>query len=130
MKTIEIDQPASLAAMYLAALLSSRKRPGAIDALPEVNYVRPQVVLDSTHIANYSRICGFDQAHGVPVTYPQMLTFPLVMAFFCSADCPWPALGTVHLANRIKQTRTLSPGDALRVEVRTGVLLAHAKGQV
>src|SRR5450759_1372270 len=115
MKTVEIDKPASTAAMYLGALLSSRKRPGAIEALPEVTYVRPQVVLESAHIANYSRVCGFTKEHGVPVTYPQMLTFPLVMAFFCSADCPWPALGTVHLANRIEQRQRLSPGDALRV---------------
>lgn len=130
MKTVEIDQPASHAAMYLAALRSSRKHPGAIEALTEVTYVRPRVVLASAHIANYARVCGFDQAHGVPVTYPQMLTFPLVMAYFCSADCPWPALGTVHLANRIEQRQQLSPGDELRVEMRTGALIAHAKGQI
>lgn len=130
MKTVEIDKPASLAAMYLGALRSSRKRPGAIKALPSVTYVRPHVVLDPAHIANYSRICGFGKAHGVPVTYPQVLTFPLVMAFFCSADCPWPAMGTVHLANRIEQRQKLSPSDALRVEVCTGGLIAHEKGQI
>ena len=130
MKTVEIDQPASRAAMYLGALLSSRKRPGAIEALPEVIYVRPQVVLESAHIAAYARVCGFDEAHGVPLTYPQMLTFPLVMAFFCSDDCPWPALGTVHLANSIEQRQALHPGDALRVEVRTGALIAHERGQI
>jgi acyl dehydratase len=129
-KTVEIDRPASPAAMYLGALLSSRKHPGAVDALPEVTYVRRQVVLESAHIANYSRVCGFDKAHGVPITYPQMLTFPLVMAFFCSADCPWPALGTVHLANSIEQRQQLSPGDALHIEVRTGALIAHEKGQI
>jgi acyl dehydratase len=130
MKTVEIDKPASPAAMYLAALLSSRKHPGAITVLPEVTYVRPHVVLEPDQIASYSKICGFAKEHGVPVTYPQMLTFPLVMAFFCSTDCPWPALGTVHLANRIGQRKKLSPGDALRVEVRTGALLAHGKGQI
>lgn len=130
MKTVEIDKPASPAAMYLGALQSSRKRPGAISALPEVTYVRPLVVLDPDQIASYAGICGFGEEHGVPVTYPQMLTFPLVMAFFCSADCPWPALGTVHLANRIGQRKKLSPFDALRVEVCTGALLAHEKGQI
>lgn len=130
MKTVEFEQPASLATLYLGALLSGRKRPGPVEALPRVTYVRPQVVLESAHIANYSRVCGFGEAHGVPITYPQMLTFPLVMAFFGSADCPWPALGTVHLANRIEQRQRLSPGDALRVEVSTGTLLAHEKGQV
>jgi len=130
MKTVEVDKPASPAAMYLGALLSSRKRPGAIAALPEVIYVRPLVVLEPDQIAGYAAICGFDKEHGVPITYPQMLTFPLVMAFFCSADCPWPALGTVHLANTIEQWQKLNPGDALRVEVRTGGLFAHEKGQI
>jgi hypothetical protein len=130
MKTVEIARPAGAAAMYLRALRSSGKRPGAIEALPEVTYVRPQVVPESAHIARYAKICGFGDAHGVPITYPQLLAFPLVMAFFCSADCPWPAMGTVHLANRIGQRQRLHAGDALRVELRTGRLFAHEKGQV
>ena len=129
MKTVEIDQLPGRAAMYLGALLSSRKRPGAIEALPEVSYVRPHVVLDPVHIEDYARVCGFAKEHGVPLTYPQLLSFPLLMAYFCSADCPWPALGTVHLANTIRQRQALRAGDALRVEVRTGGLIAHERGQ-
>lgn len=130
MKTVEITQPASAAAMYLEALRSSRKRPLAIAALPAITYVRPQVLLDARHIAGYAKICGFSAAQGVPLSYPQLLTFPLVMAFFASPDCPWPAMGTVHLANRIVQHKYLHAGDALRIEVSTGRLLAHEKGQV
>ena len=129
MKTITIERPAGAAALYLGALLSGRKRPGAIAALPEVSYVLPRVVIDPAHVASYARVCGYGDAPGVPVIYPQMLSFPLVMAFFGSDDCPWPALGTVHLANRIEQRQRLNPGDALRVELRTGRLYAHAKGQ-
>jgi len=130
MKTVEITQPASAAALYFGALRSSRKRPLAIWELPAITYVRPQVVLDERHIARYAKICGFSAAQGVPVSYPQLLTFPLVMAFFASPDCPWPAMGTVHLANRIVQHKYLHAGDALRIEVSTGRLLAHEKGQV
>jgi len=130
MKTVVIDKPPSPAAMYLGVLRSSRKRPGVVAALPEVTYVRPQVVLEPAHVASYAKVCGFGEAQGVPFTYPQMLAFPLVMAFFGSADCPWPAMGTVHLGNRIEQRQCLRPGDALRVELRTGRLLAHEKGQI
>ena len=56
----------------------------------------------------------------MPIIYPQLLAFPLVTAFLASADCPWPALGTVHLGNRIAQHQPLQSGDALRVEMRTG----------
>jgi hypothetical protein len=57
---------------------------------------------------------------GVPVLYPQMLTFPAGHGLSLPPNCPWPAMGTVHLANRIHQHRQLSVGDALRVEMRTG----------
>jgi len=130
MKTVEIDKPASNGALFVAALRSSGKRPGAVAALPEVTYVLPQVVLDAGHIARYAKVCGFSEAQGVPIIYPQLLTFPLVTAFLSSADCPWPALGTVHLGNRIAQHQALRPGDALRVEMVTGRLIAHEKGQI
>lgn len=130
MKTVEITQPASAAALYFGALRSSRKRPLAITELPTITYLRPQVELDERHIARYAKICGFSAAQGVPLSYPQLVTFPLVMAFFASPDCPWPAMGTVHLANRIVQHKRLNAGDAVRVEVSTGRLLAHKNGQV
>jgi acyl dehydratase len=130
MKTIEISAPANPAALYLGALLSSTRRPGAIKSLPRVAWVRPQVILDAGEIARYAKVCGFSEVQGVPVTYPQMLTFPLLMAFFGSRACPWPAMGTVHLANRIEQHQPLNPGDTVRVEVSTGRLMAHDKGQV
>ena len=130
MTIIEIAQPRHAAQMYAGALLSSRKRPGVVKALKPVTYVRPAVTLDAADIAAYAKVCGFKPEAGVPVLYPQMLTFPLAMEFFASEHCPWPAMGTVHLANRIRQNHKLNVGDVLRVEMRTGELLAHEKGQV
>lgn len=130
MKTIEITQPASTAALYFGALRGGGKKGAAVQALPALTFVQPAVTLDARHLAQYAKVCGFTSEHGVPITYPQLLTFPLVMAFFASSECPWPAMGTVHLANRIVQHQSLHAGDPLRVEVSTGVLLAHEKGQI
>jgi acyl dehydratase len=130
MTTIEINQPKHAAQMYAGALMSSRKRPGVVKALKPVTYVRPAVKLDAAEIAAYAKVCGFKPEAGVPVLYPQMLTFPLAMEFFASEYCPWPAMGTVHLGNRIVQHKKLNVGDVLRVEMRTGELLAHEKGQI
>lgn len=116
--------------MYLRALLSSGKRPGAVHTLPRLRYVMPKAILAPAHIAAYAKLCGFSERQGVPITYPQLLTFPLLMAFFGSAQCPWPAMGTVHLDNRISLLQALNPGDALRIEVSTGQLIAHEKGQI
>jgi acyl dehydratase len=130
MKTVEITAPRHAAQLYAGALLSSRKRPGPVKALSKVCYVRPEVKLDVVDIAAYAKVCGFKPEQGVPLLYPQMLTFSLVMEFFASEHCPWPAMGTVHLANRVVQHARLDAGETLRVEMRTGQLLAHEKGQV
>ena len=130
MKTVEITQPASTAALYFGALRGGAKKGATVQALPALTYVQPAVKLDARHLLHYAKVCGFTAAHGVPISYPQLLTFPLVMAFFASDECPWPAMGTVHLANRIVQHQSLHAGDTLRVELSTGALLAHEKGQI
>jgi hypothetical protein len=130
MKTIEITTPRHAAQLYAGALLSSRKRPGVVKSLKAVTYVRPEVTLDAADITAYAKVCGFRPEQGLPLLYPQMLTFPLAMEFFGSEYCPWPAMGTVHLANRVVQHARLDAGDTLRVAMRTGKLLAHEKGQV
>lgn len=112
------------------ALATSFKRPGPVSALAPVSHVLPRVVLDAQHFARYAEVCGFERASQVPLTYPQMLTFPLVMHYMTSPACPWPAMGTVHLANAITQHAPLAAGDAVRVELQAGELLAHEKGQV
>jgi acyl dehydratase len=111
------------------ALGTGAKRPGLVKTLPKVELVLPKVVLDAQHIARYAALCGFSEVQGVPLVYPQLLTFPLVTAYICSTECPWPAMGTVHLANSIEQYKSLHAGDAVRVEMETGSLFAHEKGQ-
>jgi acyl dehydratase len=130
MAAIEVTETPSLAATFFRALGTGAKRPGKVDALPAVELVLPRVELNAQHIGQYSALCGFKVSQGVPLIYPQLLTFPLVTAYMCSDACPWPAMGTVHLANRIEQHSALHAGDVVRVEMATGQLFAHEKGQV
>lgn len=130
MKTIEITRPAHPLQLALGALRANGKRPGVVKTLPKLCYVLPSVVLDADAVDAYRKVCGLQATQGVPLIYPQLLTFPLATAFMGSAACPWPALGTVHLANQIHQHQQLQVGDDLRVEMRTGTLMAHEKGQV
>jgi len=113
-----------------AVLKANRKRPGRIESLAQVCFRRSAIRLDAAEIAAYAKVCGYQSTHGVPLLYPQMLTFPLAMAYFASNYCPWPALGTVHLANRVQQHAPLQMDDMLRVEMQPGLLQAHEKGQV
>jgi len=127
---LEITSPSSTLAGLIAVLQASRKRPGTVESLAPVIYVRPAVTLDTRAIAAYAQVCAGTPDQGVPLLYPQMLTFPLAMAYFASSYCPWPAMGTVHLANHVRQHTPIHNGDVLRVEMQTGQLLAHDKGQV
>jgi hypothetical protein len=124
-----VPREPGLGRVLLSAVASSIKQPGVVKKLPQVTLVRPHVVLDGAHLARYGELCGFKSEQGVPLIYPQLLTFPLLMSYVTSADCPWPALGTVHLANSIVQTKAMHLGDVVRVEMSTGALFAHEKGQ-
>ena len=123
-------KPVSVVRGLARALGSSFKRPGVVQALAPVMLDLPAQTLDAQHIARYAHICGFAPAAQAPLTYPQMLTFPLLMHYMSSAACPWPAMGTVHLANTITQHAPLAAGDGVRVQLHTGELLAHERGQV
>ena len=129
MKTIEVNESPSLAATVFRALGTGGKRPGLVSSLSKHTLVLPKVMLAAQHIARYAALCGFKPEQGVPLIYPQMLTFPLVTAYFLSAACPSPAIGTVHLANHIQQLRALHAGEMVRVELETGGLCAHEKRQ-
>lgn len=129
MKSQEISGSPSLAATFFRALGTGGKRPGLVKTLTKLELAIPSVTLDAKHIAQYAALTGFSASQGVPLIYPQMLTFPLVSAYVVSPECPWPAMGTVHLANSIEQYKSLRSGDTVRVEMSTGELFAHEKGQ-
>lgn len=133
MESLEIRQierlPAPLG-LYAAALFSARKRNCQPRPIPAISLVRPTLTLDAEHIARYAALCGFQAAHGVPLTYPHMLAFPLNMMLMADSRFPYSMLGMVHLANSIEQHAPLSAGQQIRMEVRYGVLLTHEKGQV
>ena len=84
--------PASTLSNLARALASSFKRPGPVRALAPVTLVLPRVVVDAAHLARYAEVCGFAPSAQAPLTYPQMLTFPLVMTYMTSPACPWPRM--------------------------------------
>ncbi len=56
--------------------------------------------------------------------------FPLAMMLFGSKRFPWPAMGIVHLANSATLHQRVHAGDVVRIEMQTGELFKHEKGQV
>ncbi|MCW2758100.1 MAG: dehydratase [Nocardioidaceae bacterium] len=99
-------------------------------ALPELTLTREDVAIDADHVAAYAEVCGFPARQHLPLTYPHMLAFPLQMGVMTDRSFPYPAIGTVHLANTITQHRPITAAERLGVTVHPANLRAHPKGTV
>ncbi len=130
MKQLTFDRPPGAWPLMLRVTATAFKRAPVVEALSAVTRVLPEVGVHAQHVDTYRRLCGFPPEGGVPLTYPQLLGFSLVLDYLASEDCPWPVLGLIHLGNRIEQRESIAVGDVLRVEVCSGRLFAHPKGQV
>jgi hypothetical protein len=111
----------------LNALPGIRKRG---NELPDLALTRHDVSIDPDHVAAYAAVCGFPTKDVVPLTYPHLLAFPLHLAVMTDGTFPFPAIGTVHLANSITQHRPIALSEALQVTARPTNLRPHAKGRV
>jgi acyl dehydratase len=127
MAITELSAPPSLAALYPKAVLSGFRRRGG--DLPDTAYALPGVRVDATHLAAYNKVCGFRLADELPATYPHVLTFPLQIKLMAAGDFPFPLAGSVHVANRITQTRALSLADELELRVHVANLRDHPRGK-
>jgi acyl dehydratase len=102
-----------------------RKTGGDPSALREVR----RVTVSPERVAAYAGVCGFPVKDTAPLTFPHVLAFPLHMAVMSSPAFPFPAIGTVHLANSITQHRPVGVGETLQIEVHTSAVRAHPKGR-
>jgi acyl dehydratase len=102
-----------------------RKTGGDPSSLHELR----SVTVDREHVAAYARVCDFPVKDTAPLTFPHVLAFPLHMAVMTSPEFPFPAIGTLHLANTITQHRPVRVGETLEVEVHTSSVRSHPKGR-
>jgi acyl dehydratase len=97
--------------------------------IPDRTLTRSGVEIDRDHLAAYARVCGFRVRDALPATYPHMLAFPLHMELMTDGSFPFPAVGLVHLENRIEFRRPLDAGETLDIEVRATGVEPHPKGR-
>lgn len=128
-QTLIVDRPTSPGAVLLTGLATLVKSAPAHPALPDVRLVRPDLAIEAAPLAAYRDLCGFDEAQGVPPTFPHLLAFPLHLELMMRRDFPWPLAGTVHITNRIAQHRALKVGDRLTFAAEFGGFRAHPRGQ-
>jgi hypothetical protein len=85
--------------------------------------------VDRDRLAAYDRVCGFTLGERLPPSYPHMLAFPLHLALISDPSFPVPAIGLVHIYNRIVQHRPILASETLTLAVSVSPLRAHPRGR-
>ena len=103
-----------------AAIKSGSYKVG--DSLPAISAEWQDMSLDTEHLAQYNRICGFAE-HKMPATYLWTRAFPLIMRILVSKQFPLPAMGQVHLSNQISVHKTFDISENITITAA----VAHSK---
>lgn len=97
--------------------------------MPPLERALTGVAVDPSHLADYARVCGFTLRDTLPATYLHMPAFPLHMQLMTDGRFPFPAVGLVHLENRIVVHRPARVGESFDLVVRTTPIAPHPKGK-
>lgn len=119
-----LDREPSLPGLYARAA-TRRKITGT--QLPDSG-LRCWVDVDGKRLADYRKVCGFNDDGLLPPTYPHILAFALQMQLLTAKDFPFPLLGLIHLRNRIHVLRPMGGISRAQVSVRVHNLQPHPKG--
>ncbi|MGW5513442.1 MaoC family dehydratase [Nocardia africana] len=130
-QTISLNEPPKTGSLYLKAALGavplplvSARKSEIPDRVVEWNGVR----VDPDHLAAYCHATGLRFGDSLPLTYPFVLTFPVVMQLVVARDFPFVAVGAVHAENLIERTREISVSEPLDIRAHVENLREHPKG--
>lgn len=113
--------------LYARALRSSARRP-ATEVLPEAE-LQTTTGIDRADLAAYSRVCGFALTDVLPPTFPHVLAFADALRIQADPRFPFPAIGTVHLAQDIAVHRPIHVAETLALRTKAVDLRPHPRGR-
>ena len=102
---------------------------GGGEQVPDLTLRLTGISIDPNRLTAYNRVCGFDLRDTLPATYPHILAFPLQLSLMTDASFPFPAIGLVHIYNRIVQHRTIRTSERLVITVTATPLEDHPRGK-
>lgn len=97
--------------------------------VPDLTLALNDVAVDRERLASYCRVCEFTLGGTLPPTYPHILAFPLHLALMTDGSFPFPAIGLVHIENRITQHRPIPDSEPLSLRVWATPLESHPRGK-
>lgn len=123
-----LDQMPDMAAVALKAFTTMTRRPGRNPAIPALNVGLPATAVDVVALRKYREVCGFREYGYLPMTFPQVMAWPLQLHLLVQPEFPLPLLGLVHLRNQIRQYRPMSADNVYSVHVGLGECRTGSKG--
>lgn len=102
---------------------------GAGRDVPDLTLRLTDVQVDGSRLAAYDRVCGFRLRDVLPATFPHILAFPLQLSLMTDPGFPFPAIGLVHITNRITQHRAIRSSERLQVDVWATPVEDHPSGK-
>lgn len=97
--------------------------------MPALERTLSGVRVDPADLAAYARVCGFTLRDALPATYLHVVAFSLHMELMVDGRFPFPAVGLVHLSNRITVVRPARVSETFDLVVRTTPIEPHPKGR-
>jgi acyl dehydratase len=97
--------------------------------IPDLTLRLTGVQIDAKRVADYDQVCGFALKDILPATYPHMLAFPLQLSLMTDHAFPFPAIGLVHISNRITRHRPIPTTERLQVDVWATPIEDHPRGK-
>lgn len=130
-ETITLDAPPKNGSLYVKAALGAVPLPftgGRKPVIPDREVRLEGLRVDPEHLAAYCRATGLRFGDTLPLTYPFVITFPMVMKLVVQRDFPFVAVGAVHAENLIERTRDISLSEPLDITAHIENLREHPKG--
>ncbi len=102
---------------------------GGSAEVPDLTLSLADAGIDRDRLFAYDRVCGYPLGDTLPACFIHMLAFPLHLALMTDSSFPFPAIGLVHIANRIVQHRPVGADEDLSIRVWATAIEPHPRGR-
>ncbi|MBT0567462.1 MaoC/PaaZ C-terminal domain-containing protein [Williamsia sp. CHRR-6] len=133
-KTIALNALPSTSEVYGNAVLEMLPgigKPAKVSSsarVPDTVYTVSDLKIDADQVRAYCAATGLKFGEYLPLTFPFVSQFPLMMRTMVARDFPFGAVGSVHLGNRIHRRRPIALGEPLSIATHAQNLREHRKG--
>lgn len=128
-RIVALNEIPSLNLMLLRAAVT-RKQKQPVPKFGDLELRVKGSKVDREALAKYNKVCGLPDADTLPLTYPSVMGFPLLIKALTEPEFPFGAMGNIHLSNKIVQQRPIKIDEVLDFEVSFGDHTEVAKGYV